>query len=111
MRAQSEQRVANEVLVREVNERIYDVAARLVVPSDRANVVGFLCECGELSCPAQVEMTLAEYAALRAHPGLIAVAAAHTGATDGRVVARNPRYVLVNRERLTPGGARKDRPA
>jgi hypothetical protein len=111
MRAQTEQRVANEVLVREVNERIYDVAARLLVPSDRPNVFGFVCECGELSCHAQVEMTLMEYAALRAHPGFVAVAAAHDGATNGRVVARNPRYVLVNRDPLTPGGAREDRPA
>jgi hypothetical protein len=111
MRARRQQRVANEALVREVNERIYDVAARLLVPSDRPNVVGFLCECGELSCRAQVEMTLAEYAALRAHQGRVAVAAAHNGATNGPLVARNPSYVLVSGERLTPGGAREDRPA
>jgi hypothetical protein len=89
MRApQRKQRVANEVLVREVNERIYDVAARLLVQSDTPNVVGFVCECGDLSCRAQVEMTLAEYAALRAQPGRVAVAAAHNGAKNGRVAAR-----------------------
>lgn len=89
MRApQRKQRVANGALVREVNERIYDVAARLLVPNDTPNVVGFVCECGDLSCRAQVEMTLAEYAALRAQPGRVAVTAAHNGAKNGRIVAR-----------------------
>lgn len=97
MRLRGRYRLENETLVREVNERIAEVAVRLLVPTDERNLVEFVCECGDLACRGQFEMTLAEYAALRARPGRLALAAAHHGGTNGRVVSRRPSYVVVER--------------
>jgi hypothetical protein len=48
-------------LVREVNDRIYEVLQKL--GSEDGD---FLCECGEEECAETVQITLREYAAIQA---------------------------------------------
>jgi hypothetical protein len=44
-----------------VNDEIADLASTLA--SAEADQFEFVCECGNLSCPGRVEMTLAQYRA------------------------------------------------
>jgi hypothetical protein len=66
----------NEALFREVNERIKDVSGDLVV-FDVEAAVQFVCECSDEGCSEPVELTLAEYEAIRADPTHFVVAPGH----------------------------------
>jgi hypothetical protein len=57
-------------LTREVNDRIYEVLIK-----DGSEDGDFLCECGDGDCTEAIQLTLREYAALRARQ-------------DGAVLAR-----------------------
>jgi hypothetical protein len=63
----------NEVRFRDVNEGI--AAGR--DPSDRTTVVGFVCECGQPDCSRLVELTSAEYEAVRRYARRFLVLAGH----------------------------------
>lgn len=49
-----------ELLMREVNERIYEI-----LEEDGSEDGDFLCECGDEDCDETIQITLREYAALR----------------------------------------------
>ena len=57
----SETPVRKQDLMREVNDRIFEVLDEL--GSEDGD---FLCECGEDACAETVQLTLREYAALKA---------------------------------------------
>ena len=63
--------------------------------SDR---IAFLCECSDPSCTATVELSAAEYATVRSHPGQFLVLPGHERPADERVVARSTHFVIVERE-------------
>jgi hypothetical protein len=71
----------NEALFREVNERIRDVSARLVA-YDGAAPIEFLCECSDEECSEPIELTLAEYDAVRSEPTHFVVAIGHLWRPD-----------------------------
>jgi hypothetical protein len=64
--ASDEQRARNEVLFREVNERIEEVGEGLDGRSH--SVMIFVCECGRTDCLEKIELTWPQYEALRANP-------------------------------------------
>jgi hypothetical protein len=66
----------NEALFREVNERIKEVSGDLAVFDGEA-AVEFVCECSDEGCNETVELTLAEYEAVRADPTHFLVAPGH----------------------------------
>ena len=70
----------NEALFREVNERINDVSGHLAVFDGQAPLQ-FVCECSDEGCNASVELTLAEYEAVRADPTHFLVAPGHVWET------------------------------
>jgi hypothetical protein len=79
-----------ELLFREVNERIREIAGRFGV----LDVALFICECGQGSCAESIELSLEEYDALRSLPGAFAMVPGHEAAHE-RVVARKRHYEVV----------------
>ncbi|HXV04014.1 MAG TPA: hypothetical protein VFP24_10620, partial [Gaiellaceae bacterium] len=55
----------NEVLFREVNERLRELGEGFSLVAEQAD---FVCECGSSSCTEQIRMTLAEYETVRRDP-------------------------------------------
>ncbi len=84
-----EARVAkNEVLFREVNERIRELA-----PAEGS--VEFLCECGDASCVEPISLTLPEYEEVRSDAARFFVRPGHQAPDVEDVVAETGRYVVV----------------
>lgn len=79
----------NQALIREVNERIKDLAEQL------DGRVSFLCECGDENCSACVLLTLADYESLRAMRTWFLVASGHERSELGRVVEERDGFTVV----------------
>ena len=95
----------NEAIFRAGNESI-DKAA-----GGRVEKAPYLCECGEQSCLARVELSPGEYEAVRAHPARFFVVPGHEDLTAGEVVVEeHDRFTVVEKqgeerevvERVTP---------
>jgi hypothetical protein len=61
-----------KLVMREVNNRIHEV-----LKGDGSEDGDFLCECGEEDCREMVQLTLREYAALRAREDELVARRAH----------------------------------
>jgi hypothetical protein len=102
-----EERVArNEALFREVNERIKRVNEHLET-QDEAD---FICECGDADCTHPVSLTLAEYEDVRSRGTHFAVVPGHVVTDIERIVARYPRFAVVEKTEPQAAGiaARED---
>jgi hypothetical protein len=84
----------NEALYREVNERVAEVAERF---QEVETPLGFSCECDSADCAELIEMTLAEYEAIRAEPTRFAVIPGHGRPEIERVVERHADYLVVEK--------------
>ena len=85
----------NEMLFRSVNERISEVSADEVQPSEQ---VAFLCECADTECMRTMNMTLAEFEAAHASPTLFPLLPGHEWPDVERVVERHDdRYIVVEK--------------
>lgn len=80
----------NQLLFREVNERIREVAGRFGV----LDAALFICECGRADCADAVELDLRVYDELRSRPDSFVILPGHESAGE-QVVARNKRYLIV----------------
>ena len=76
-----EQLVRNQALLREVNERIADVAS-----SWRGKAPAFLCECSHDDCTGSLALSLPEYERIRSSPNLFMIAPGHESPEVDRVV-------------------------
>lgn len=82
-----------EAIFRAGNESI-DKAA-----GGRVDKAPYLCECGEKSCLARVELTSTEYEAVRAHPARFFVVPGHEDLTAGEVVVEHyDRFRVVEKQ-------------
>jgi hypothetical protein len=85
----------NQALFRDVNERLKELNKRL----ERLEPMGsFVCECADVSCMEQVELTRAEYADLRNYRLRFVVAPGHVFGAYEHVVFANDRYTIVEKE-------------
>jgi uncharacterized protein YicC (UPF0701 family) len=75
----------NELLFREVNERIDDVAAEL---GGGESAYEFLCECSRSDCVERISLTVRQYREIRARARVFVVAEGHEIAEIERVVGR-----------------------
>ena len=83
----------NEAIFRAGNESI-DKAA-----GGRLERAPYLCECGEESCLARIELTPAEYEAVRTHPARFFVVPGHEDLTAGEVVVgHHDRFTVVEKQ-------------
>jgi hypothetical protein len=87
----------NEALFREVNERIREVSGRLIA-FDGDATIEFLCECSDQGCSDPVELTLAEYEAVRADPTHFVVVRGHVWQPDvERAVRERDGYAVIEK--------------
>jgi hypothetical protein len=98
-----ERQARNEALIREVNERIeqVDKAAEEASLAPEEAFFEFLCECGgddgDMTCVEHVQMTIEEYESVRSQDDRFAVYPGHEKEPLERVVARNERFVVVDK--------------
>jgi predicted ATPase len=78
----------NRALIRDGYERIDG-------ESDAGATAMLICECGDLRCNATLELTVAEYEAVRAVPIRFPIKPGHDIPSVERVVARHERYTVV----------------
>ena len=84
----------NQLLFREVNERIREVAGRSGILGPAA----FVCECAHGDCTEAVELALNEYDQVRVRPGAFVIVPGHE-AEQEVVVMRETYYSVVLTER------------
>lgn len=92
----SAERVANnDATFRLANERVKAAAERF----EMTERVPFLCECAEEECTEVVQLSLAEYEAIRAHPRHFLNVPGHEVAAGPHkeVVERNSSYFVVEK--------------
>ena len=91
MEAEGRQRVAmNEATFRRINEG-------MEAGQDPSGTLTFLCECGRLGCNRLIELTRAEYEAVRADARTFAILDGHEIADVEDVVERHERYIVVRK--------------
>jgi hypothetical protein len=95
MDARETRLAANETMFRELNERI-DAAARR--HGEDSHVYAFVCECSNTDCTVKIELSLAEYEAVRAHGSRFAVAKGHALPDVETVVDAREGYDVVEKE-------------
>ena len=81
----------NQVLFREVNERLREMIGDSGTPTE------FLCECSNPDCTETIALDLDEYEAVRSSPNLFAVTRGHEIATIERVVGESDTFKLVEK--------------
>jgi hypothetical protein len=82
----------NEVLFREVNERLADVRDVSVA---QGSTYDFICECANRDCDARVAVTIAEYERVRSEPTNFLIHPGHEFPEIESVVLRSERYAVV----------------
>jgi hypothetical protein len=95
MDASKEQIARNEVLFREVNERIREVSGQLEGPRDSTLV--FVCECGQADCANKIELTRPQYEAVRANPTHFAVLPGHEDPRIATIVERHQGFLIAEK--------------
>ena len=83
----------NQVLYREVNEKMADLNEAFEQVLSLSGT--WVCECADLTCIEPMELTLAEYEELRAHPNRFMVIPEHADDTTERVIEEHPNYVVI----------------
>jgi hypothetical protein len=84
----------NETLFRGVNERVREVKGD---PGDLEERIRFVCECGREDCVDEVELTVAEYEAVRSVATQFVVKPGHELTEVERVLTENDRYSVVEK--------------
>ena len=98
----------NQSLYREVNEKIEDLNRAF---DEVASLTGeWICECADPDCTELMELTLAEYESLRAHPNRFAVLRGHDYPEVERIVEEHDHWVAVEKFGAGAEYARKHDP-
>jgi hypothetical protein len=105
-RRRVEQHARNEVVFREVNERI----AELNGPDKAVDVSLFICECSDASCAESVQITLGEYEQVRANGACFVVVPGHQLRLLERVVDGTSRFLVVEKVGPAASVARESDP-
>jgi hypothetical protein len=100
--ARNERRARNEALFREVNERIAELSAERENESEQEGSLELVCECGRDDCTELLEVSRAEYEAVRTDPRRFLVIPGHEHTDIARVLERNSGFSVV--EKLEEAG-------
>jgi hypothetical protein len=87
------QAARSQLMFREVNERIAELTTML----DGLGINLLICECSDDSCAESLQITPAEYEAVRAHGKRFVVLAGHQLPGIERVVDGNERFLVVEK--------------
>jgi hypothetical protein len=82
----------NEVLFREVNERVQEIEG-----GSASDTILVVCECGRANCTAEITLTRDEYTELRSDPVTFAVLPGHVEPSVEYVVTEKDGYVVVRK--------------
>jgi hypothetical protein len=82
----------NQVLFREVNERVNEVA-----PDEDGGRTEYMCECSREDCLETIPLDPAEYEGVRSSPNLFVIAPGHELLEIDRVVEEQDRFTLVEK--------------
>ena len=97
---QAAQAARNDALFRDANERI-ESRAESILGGEDATPLPFLCECADVACTAIVQMTVAEYEAVRRDSARFATVPGHEGEEPwARVVHVTERFAVVEKLEL-----------
>lgn len=89
-------RAQNELLFRELNERLREVAERTGILAG-AGDAAFLCECADPDCTQRLRLTREEYEEARGDRRTFLLAPGHEAVEIERVVADRGGYLLVRK--------------
>lgn len=95
-----------QLAFREVNERIAELSGN----GNETGVNLFICECGRVECAEALELTRAEYEAVRADDALFVVSPGHQQAGMERVIEANRRFLVVEMLGQAKQKSRRDNP-
>jgi hypothetical protein len=84
----------NETIFREMNEWTHDDADRHAEGPARDI---YLCECGDGACTSPIQLTLAEYEAVRSEPTRFAIALDHENPEQDALLVEYERYAVVDK--------------
>jgi hypothetical protein len=84
----------NEVLFREVNERLADLRDPSVA---HGSTYDFICECANRDCDARVALTIEEYEAVRRTPTHFVIHRGHQFPEIESIVREAERYAVVQK--------------
>jgi hypothetical protein len=98
----------NEVLFREVNERLRELGEGFSMLTEQAD---FVCECANTSCTEQLRMPLSRYEEIRSDPKHFFVLKGHEELEYESVVDEADSYYVVEKDPGGPAGLaiREDR--
>jgi hypothetical protein len=88
----------NEVVFREVNERLRELGEGFSLVSEQAE---FVCECADTSCTERVQMPLTDYEHVRSKATWFLLVPGHEELDYEKVISEHDGYAIV--EKL-PGG-------
>jgi hypothetical protein len=83
----------NEAIFREVNERLEGLAEHF--GRDKDALLELICECRKASCVQRIEMSRAEYEAVRAEDTRFALYPGHSEVEIERVISSHAGYEVV----------------
>ena len=84
----------NEALYRQVNERIEELRDAW---GESSGTFSLVCECGELRCTEQINVSPARYETIRANPSWFIVKPGHEASGVESVVDRDGEYFVVEK--------------
>ena len=94
----------NEGIMRQVNERIDEIAQSLGGPD---HLYEFICECSRLDCVQRISLTIAEYERVREQGDHFALLPGHETLDVERVIERNERFWTVEKTGVAGAAARE----
>lgn len=89
------QAARHQSLFRDVNERIEELNEEF---SRMLPMADWVCECADAECFEPIELTMAEYEAIRAHPARFPVLPGHELTDVEVVVETHERYLVVEKQ-------------
>ena len=92
----------NEVLFRDVNERLRELGEGFSMITEEAE---FVCECGNIACSGQVRMSLSTYEEIRSDPKHFFVIKGHEEPELEKVLSEREGYLVVEKLPGGPAGA------
>jgi hypothetical protein len=95
----AERLALNESRFREINERVEHDLEPIV--EQTAELIAFVCECGRRSCTQAIELSIAEYEAVRSDATRFVVVAGHQIDDVEDVVERHDRYLVIQKHPAT----------
>jgi hypothetical protein len=98
----------NEVLFRQVNQGIRDVANAFGVERERER---FVCECGDPGCDARIELTREEYRDVRDADDTFVVVDGHHDESVEHVVGHVREYAVIRKDDGGPAELARDYPS